>query len=132
MGSSTQGVDGVWETEFSPNTEDSYMGKGIFSQKNGIVSGTFRTTTGDYRFLEGVMDADSLKLSAFDGAHAFLFHAKVSDSTMKGTFYSGNHFKEPFVAVRNENYELPSADSLTFIKEGYDRFDFSFPNLDGD
>lgn len=125
-------VSGVWETEFSQGTEDSYMGKGIFSQNNGVVSGTFRTTTGDYRFLEGVMDADSLKLSAFDGAHAFLFQAKVTDSTMNGVFYSGNHFKEPFVAVRNENYELPNPDSLTFIKEGYEKFDFTFPNLEGE
>ncbi|PIB39004.1 peroxiredoxin family protein [Maribacter sp. 4G9] len=125
-------VSGIWETEFSPGTEDSYMGKGIFTQKDGIVSGTFRTTTGDYRYLEGVMDKDSLKISAFDGAHAFLFQAKVTDSSMNGTFYSGNHFKEPFVAMRNELYELPSPDSLTFIKEGYDKFDFSFPNLVGE
>lgn len=132
VNSNTTDATGIWETEFSPGTDDSYMGKGIFSQKNGIVSGTFRTTTGDYRFLEGVMDKDSLKVSAFDGAHAFLFQAKVTDSTMYGIFYSGNHFKEPFMAVRNENYELPSPDSLTFIKEGYDKFDFSFPNLAGE
>ena len=131
VNSNTADVTGIWETEFSPGTDDSYMGKGIFSQKNGIISGTFRTTTGDYRFLEGVMDKDSLKISAFDGAHAFLFQAKVTDSIMKGVFYSGNHFKEPFVAVRNEYYELPSPDSLTFLKEGYEKFDFSFPNLEG-
>lgn len=125
-------VSGIWETEFSPDTEDSYMGKGIFTQKNGVVSGTFRTTTGDYRFLEGTMDTDSLKISAFDGAHAFLFKAKITDSTMNGTFYSGNHFKEPFVAVKNETYELPSPDSLTFIKEGYERLEFSFPDLNGE
>ncbi|MBQ4914951.1 TlpA family protein disulfide reductase [Maribacter sp. MMG018] len=124
-------VSGVWQTEFSPNTEDNYMGKGIFTQKDNQVMGTFRTTTGDYRFLEGVLDNDSLKLSTFDGAHAFLFKAKVTDSSMNGTFYSGNHFKEPFIAVRNENYELPSPDSLTFLKDGYDKFDFTFPDLNG-
>ncbi|MDC6388358.1 TlpA disulfide reductase family protein [Maribacter sp. PR1] len=124
-------VSGIWETVFSPNTEDSYMGKGIFTQNDGVVSGTFRTTTGDYRYLEGVMDKDSLKLSAFDGAHAFLFLAKVDDSIMDGIFYSGNHFKEPFTAKRNEAYELPSPDSLTFIKEGYDELTFTFPDMDG-
>ncbi len=124
-------VSGIWETEFSPDTEDSYMGKGIFTQKNGVVSGTFRTTTGDYRFLEGVMDKDSLKISAFDGAHAFLFQAKVTDSSMNGIFYSGNHFKEPFVAIRNEDYELPNPDSLTFIKKGYDKLAFTFPDMNG-
>lgn len=124
-------VSGIWETAFSPNTEDSYMGKGIFTQNDGVVSGTFRTTTGDYRYLEGVMDKDSLKLSAFDGAHAFLFLAKVDDSIMDGIFYSGNHFKEPFTAKRNESYELPNPDSLTFIKEGYNELTFTFPDMDG-
>ncbi|WP_405246777.1 TlpA disulfide reductase family protein [Cellulophaga sp. Asnod2-G02] len=124
-------MSGVWETKFSPDTEDFYLGKGIFLQKNNKVHGTFRTTTGDYRYLDGVLDGDSLKLSAFDGAHAFLFTAKVSDSTLNGTFYSGNHFKEPFTAVRNEVFELPDEDSLTYLKEGYDEFSFSFPDEKG-
>lgn len=124
-------ISGIWETEFSRNTEDFYMAKGIFVQEEDIVTGTFRTTTGDYRFLEGVMYGDSLKLSAFDGAHAFLFTAKVTDSTLNGVFYSGNHFKEPFGAVRNEVFELPDTDSLTFLKPGFDKLAFSFPDLEG-
>ena len=121
-------VTGIWETSFSEGTEDHYMGKGIFEQKGNKVTGTFRTTTGDYRYLDGVVDGDLLKLSAFDGAHAFLFTAKITDSTLNGTFYSGNHFKEPFVAKKNASFELADADSLTFLKEGYDAFDFSFPD----
>ena len=121
-------VSGTWETEFGPDTAESYLGKGTFTQNNGKVIGTFRTTTGDYRFLEGVMDKDSLKLSAFDGAHAFLFLAKVTDSTLNGMFYSGRHFKTAFKAKRNEGFELPDPDSLTFVKKGYDRFNFSFPD----
>jgi len=124
-------ASGIWETEFSHGTEDSYMGKGIFKQKDGKVTGTFRTTTGDYRYLEGVMDGDSLKLSVFDGAHAFLFTGRIKDSVLNGVFYSGNHFKEPFVARRNEAYELPSPDSLTFLKDGYEKLDFSFPGSNG-
>ena len=125
-------VSGSWETVFSPNTkEDSYMAKGIFNQTGNKVTGTFRTTTGDYRYLEGVMQGDQLKLSTFDGSHAFLFNAKVSDSAMEGMFYSGNHFKEPFVAKRNEYFELPDEDQLTFLKEGYDKVSFSFPDASG-
>ena len=125
-------ISGNWETVFSPNSEsDKYIAKGIFRQNKEKITGTFRTTTGDYRYLEGIIDGDSLKLSTFDGAHAFLFTAKVTDSTMIGNFYSGNHWKEPFVAKRNENYELPKADSLTFLKDGFDKFDFSFPNEKG-
>jgi peroxiredoxin len=127
-----QQVTGNWETVFSPDSEeDKYIAKGVFKQIGNQVTGTFRTTTGDYRYLEGVMDGNIMKLSAFDGAHAFLFSAEVNDSIMNGMFYSGNHWKEPFTAKRNENYELPNANGLTFLKEGYDTVEFTFPDSEG-
>lgn len=125
-------VSGVWETVFSPNSqEDTYVAKGIFEQNGRKVTGTFSTETGDYRYLEGVVDGDTLKLSTFDGSNAYLFTAVVTDTALVGTFYSGNHWKEPFVAKRNEAFELKSADSLTFLKEGYDKLAFSFPDTEG-
>ncbi len=81
--------------------------------------------------MEGVINGHQLKLSTFDGAHAFLFTATVTDSTMVGTFYSGNDFQKPFIAKRHATYELPDADSLTFLKEGYEKVEFSFPDENG-
>jgi len=128
-----QDVTGIWETVFSEGIQgDEYVAKGIFKQDGNRVTGTFRTTTGDYRFLEGVMDGDLMRVSAFDGAHAFLFVAEVTDSSMSGQFYSGNHWKEPFKAKRHAEFELPSADSLTYLKEGYDALSFTFPNAKGE
>ena len=125
-------ISGSWETIFSPDSKaDKYIAKGIFKQIGQKVTGTFRTTTGDYRYLEGVLDGDDLKLSTFDGSHAFLFTAKVTHSTINGIFYSGNHWEEPFRAVRNETYELPNANELTYLKEGYDKIAFSFPDANG-
>ena len=124
-------ISGIWRTEFSPDTEEAYLGKGIFTQNGNKVTGTFRTTTGDYRFFEGILDGDIMKISTFDGAHAFLFTAKVSDSSLVGTFYSGNHFQEPFIAERNESFELPEADALTYLKPGYRNLAFSFPDVNG-
>lgn len=125
-------IAGNWETVFSPNTEaDSYIAKGVFKQEGNIVTGTFLTETGDYRFLEGIITGNDLKLSTFDGAHAFLFTGKVTDSTINGTFFSGNHWKEPFTAKRNENYNLPNANNLTYLNEGYDSLAFTFPDANG-
>ncbi len=124
-------VSGIWETNFDFDTDAPYPAKGIFYQSGNQLRGTFRTKTGDYRYLDGVVDGDSLKLSTFDGAHVFLFTAKVTDSTMEGTFFSGNHSVENFKAVRNAAFELPDANSLTFLKEGYDTFKFSFPDVSG-
>ncbi|MEO6346609.1 MAG: TlpA disulfide reductase family protein [Aquaticitalea sp.] len=124
-------VTGNWEAVFSEGVEDEYVAKGIFKQEGEKVTGTFRTTTGDYRYLEGVMDGNEMKLSTFDGSHAFLFTAMVTENIMKGTFYSGNHSKEPFSAKRNENFELPDANELTALKKGYDHIEFSFPDTSG-
>ncbi len=125
-------ITGNWQTVFSPNKkEDRYIAKGIFTQSKNKVVGTFRTTTGDYRYLEGIVNGDSLKLSTFDGAHAFLFTAKITDSTLTGNFYSGNHWKEPFTAKLNVNFELPTENTLTSLNKDYDTFNFSFPDESG-
>ncbi|MAN59668.1 MAG: redoxin [Flavobacteriaceae bacterium] len=126
-------LSGVWETVFSPNSNtDSYVAKGVFDQTGNRITGTFETVTGDYRFLDGVVVNDSVKLSTFDFSHAFLFEASVTDSVLTGTFYSGNHWTEPFRSERNEAYKLPDPDSITKLKEEYARVQFAFPNTAGD
>ena len=124
-------ITGNWETTFSPNTDDSYKAKGIFTQNGNTVTGTFRTETGDYRYLDGVINGNQMQLSTFDGSHAFLFTATVTDSTLNGTFYSGNHWKEPFTAKRNDNFTLADANTLTYLKEGYATLAFTFPDENG-
>lgn len=126
-------VQGIWEVVFSEGIEgDEYIAKGIFKQIGNQVTGTFRTKTGDYRFLEGVVDGTRLKLSAFDASHAFYFTANLNDSSMNGYFYSGNHFKEPFRAKRNPNFDLPDSNKLTVLNDGYETLEFSFPDETGE
>lgn len=124
-------ISGDWEVEFTLDNGESYMAKGIFKQVDDKVSGTFRTVTGDYRYLDGINTVDSVKFSTFDGSRAYLFKAKTTDSTMTGVFYSGNHSKEFFKAKRNENYELPNSETLTYMKQGYEKLSFSFPDSNG-
>lgn len=125
-------VSGTWEMLFTNNDGSTYIAKGIFKQEGSKVTGTIRTTTGDYRYLEGVIDGDVMKYSVFDGAHAFLFKANITDNTMSnGVFYYGNYSKTPFTGKRNDTYELPHEDGLTFLKEGYDGIEFSFPDIEG-
>ena len=130
-------VDGKWQVEFEPNSDSSYPAVGIFEQKKINVSGTFLTETGDYRFLEGNSTTDSLLLSCFDGSHAFLFKARLNNDTLKGTFFSGNHWQSDWYGVRSDNYTLISPDDLTYIvKEDALKFqlkdlnnnDFNFPH----
>lgn len=125
-------VSGVWEMNFTEDDGKTFIAKGILEQVDNKVTGTIRTTTGDHRYLEGALSAERMKLSAFDGAHAFLYTADLDGDKMQGAFYYGNHYKSTFVAHKNMQYELPHEDSLTFLKEGYDRFDFSFPNINNE
>lgn len=127
----TYTYDGKWEVVFSDKQGGSYNAIGVFAQQDNHVTGTFLTETGDYRYLEGQVDGDQLKLSTFDGNHAYLFTAKpASDSTLNGDFYSGMSGYESWMAKRNANAELASADTLTYLKEGYEALDFTFPNLE--
>ena len=126
-------IAGNWEVTFSPNTEHSYKAKGVFKDgADNKITGTFLTETGDYRFLEGALDGSQLNLSCFDGAHAFLFDGIVkNDSITSGMFYSGNHYSEPWVAVKNDSYELKDPNTLTYLKEGFEKVEFTFPDLNG-
>jgi thiol-disulfide isomerase/thioredoxin len=105
---------------------------GVFNQIGDSVTGTFLTTTGDYRYLEGNVVNGTLYLSTFDGNHAYLFMAtKQPDGTLKGRYYSGKARNEDWIAIRNESATLPDAEKLTYLKEGYDHISFSFPDVTG-
>jgi thiol-disulfide isomerase/thioredoxin len=124
-------ISGNWECHFAGGTPDAYPALGIFRAENGRVTGTFCTETGDYRFLDGAFSGDSLRLSAFDGSHAFLFTAELRNDSLVGLFHSGIHSIEPWWGVRNNAFQLSDPDSLTHLKEGYDMVEFSFPSIDG-
>lgn len=111
--------------------KDTTQSVGIFKQTGNELKGTFLTTTGDYRYLDGIVSGNEMKLSTFDGNHAFLFSATKSGDSLRGDYYSGKAHHETFVAVKNENAALPDSESLTYLKPGYEKLEFSFPDLNG-
>jgi thiol-disulfide isomerase/thioredoxin len=110
--------------------EGPYTAVGIFEQRGSNVTGTFLTPTGDYRYLEGNVVDQKLMLSTFDGNHAFLFSAAMDGDSIKGDFYSGKLSHETFSGVLNAEASLPDLESLTFLKEGFDKITFSFPDVE--
>jgi thiol-disulfide isomerase/thioredoxin len=130
----------TWEAVFSKNTPDAYKAIGIFKpQPNGGMygehsyEGTFLTETGDYRYLAGYRKNDSLQLAAFDGSHVFFFKAAFysGGDSLRGMFYSGNHWSEPWIAGKNPNAVLKHPDSLTRMVHRDSVFHFSFPDING-
>lgn len=128
---STPDFDGKWDLTFTTDSGSAYKGIGVFEQKENLLSGTILTPTGDYRFLEGPNTATKFDLYTFDGNHAFIFEAEKKNDSIFGTFYSGRTYTESFVGVKNPDIELPDANELTFLKEGYDKLEFTFPDLNG-
>jgi thiol-disulfide isomerase/thioredoxin len=130
---SEMNIDGRWEVQFGSDIEDSVKSIGEFRQNGSRVEGTFLTITGDYRFLEGELDGNRLKLSCFDGEHAFLFDAEIDENgEMNGVFRSGKSWNETWTARRNDSITLSDPHSLTYLKEGYESVTFAFPNMNGD
>lgn len=128
----TFNFDGKWEVVFTDRDGKSYDAIGIFNQTENRLTGTFLTETGDYRYLEGQVDGNQLKLSTFDGNHAYLFTATPTNAeSLKGKFFSGLTGYETWTASRNNNAKLTDADSLTFLKPGYDKLSFTFPDING-
>ncbi|MBT8400241.1 MAG: TlpA family protein disulfide reductase [Rhodothermia bacterium] len=128
----TVDVTGRWEVVFRTKSGERTPAVGEFKQNGSLLLGTFLTKTGDYRYLAGDVQGNEIRLSCFDGYHAFLFHAEVQDDgVMRGDFWSGTHWHETWTAVRNENAKLPDANALTFLKPGFDRLNFSFPDTSG-
>lgn len=114
----------------SADKQDSTQSVGVFETKGSQVRGSFLTTTGDYRYLAGDIIGDSLKLSCFDGTHAYLFKAKIEGEKMSGGFWSAPSGYESWTAIKDENASLPDVTKLTYLKKGYTTVDFSFPNTD--
>lgn len=117
---------GRWAVQFAGETD---MAIGEFGPigDNGSISGTFLTTTGDYRYLSGGVVDGVMQLACFDGAHAFLFRATIDDEgTMQGAFWSGNWYHTTWTAKRDDDVALPDGFSQAVFDSDTDLTKFRF------
>ena len=130
---SSADIASKYKVVFDPNGTKPWNAILKVSNNEGKLEGTFLTETGDYRFLDGNIMNGKIYLSTFDGSHAFYFESDIrGDSLHNGQFLSGSHYQTSWLGSANQNFELRSPDDLTYIKKGYNYFDFSLPNQDGD
>lgn len=124
-------LSGKWEAYFGLDSENPDPAIGEFKQEGNYLTGTFLTETGDYRFLEGTVQADKFYLSCFDGSHAFLFEGKIlPDSTIIGSFRSGSHYQTTWKGKRNPEFRLSDPHSLTNVVRD-EALDFSLEDPSG-
>jgi len=127
----TYDFSGQWDVIFEfDNKKEAYPAVGEFKQDGNKLSGTFLTETGDYRYLDGNAYGDKLRLSVFDGAHAFLFSGSVSSDTIYGEFRSGKHYKSNWIATKSTGTKnLKDPYDMSKMSEGK-KADFSLMNTD--
>ncbi len=131
-------LDGRWSATFSESgravAEFRSISPGGFADP--IVLGTFLTPTGDYRHLAGLAEWTetgwAMRLSTFDGAHAFLFKATLQpNGSLRGDFWSGNWWHETWTAERDDDATLPDAMQETAWRGDADLDELVFKGIDG-
>lgn len=129
----------TYDVTFSPTSAtDMYKAVGLFEAKGDLMSGTFLTESGDYRYLQGELlptNANNEKpfyLACFDGTHLFHFTGVLAgDSIRRGEFHSGKHWKEEWNGRLDATARLKDPDSLTVMKDGYQNFEFVVKDENG-
>jgi thiol-disulfide isomerase/thioredoxin len=102
------------------------------TQQGHVVQGTVLRPSGDDRYLAGEARGDTLFLSRFDGGSAYLYLARLgADGVLAGDFHSQGGTHDTWVARRDPGAKLPDPATLSSLKPGFERLEFSFPDLDG-
>lgn len=126
-------LEGAWDVTFTDDS-GSEPAQGEFRQQGERVLGTFLTPTGDHRFLDGEYRRGVLRLSAFDGSHAYLFVARAQgDGTLAGDWWSRDAYHATWTARRAAPGAsvLPDPASQVRVTSADGKLHFSFPDLDG-
>jgi len=121
-----------WKFTFSPDKDNESFSIGLFNSiGQNEIGATFRTNTGDYGFMHGGYKAGNIVLSTFNGSRAYLLEAELSNDSVKGVLYAGNHSKTIIEGVLDNDFELADEYSLTSLKNNSQKFDFSYENTVG-
>ena len=126
----TVSLDGRWEITVHGRDMDKQVG--VFTQKSdGYLAGSILTPTGDYRYLEGTVQADRFYLSTFGGLTPYLIRGQFTDvDNFTAEFITPGGISS-FEGRRNLNASLPDAYTMTALKPGYTSLNFRLPDLDG-
>ncbi|QIK59343.1 TlpA family protein disulfide reductase [Dysgonomonas sp. HDW5A] len=129
-GTSADSLDGKWDIQFITDSETK-NNVGIFSQKDGILTGSILTNSGDFRYLEGVSDKNGFRLSAFAGLSPYLIQGKFTDKdNFEGEFITAKG-SQKIKGTRNPNARLADPYGLTQLKKGYNSIDLKLRDLKG-
>ncbi|MEO9003521.1 MAG: TlpA disulfide reductase family protein [Ginsengibacter sp.] len=126
-------ISGRWDVSITRANGTLRKAVAILEQHENKLTGSFLTPSSDYRYLDGIVSGDSLKLSGFDGDNIHLFEASIkNENTISGgIFYNGYDGKETWTATKNADIALPKVDEPTHLRRGQTKLNFTFNDLHG-
>lgn len=95
-----------WAIELRQSEFNIYPGVALLEQNESHVSGTILTETSDLRYFEGALIGDSLVMTSFDGAHAFLFTGSKKGNQWEGVMHLDNNYSEKWTAIPDPDATL--------------------------
>lgn len=127
----TAPLSGKWDIDFISPKGDTARNVGIFNQDGDILTGSILTNAGDLRYLEGALTNDGFQFSAFAGLSPYLIKGRFEgNDNFTGEFYTTRGVTK-LIGKRNAEATLADPYSLAYMKKGFDRLDFTFPDIEG-
>ena len=124
-------LSGTYDIVFRSENGKEEKAVGLFQQKGNKLTGTFLRVTGDSRYLEGIVQGNDFYLSSFIGSTPGYYKGSFGSNGELTGEVVGAHGGQSFTGVLNAKAALPDPYKLTWLKEGYSSFDFSFPDVNG-
>jgi len=100
---------GKWKIKLDEKKD----GLGLFTQKGSRVQGSILTNTGDYRFFDGFIKNNKVKLYGFDGVFSFILDIIVVEEQFEATMFAGKSYNTKISASRDDNFQLADPNSMT-------------------
>ncbi|SDT34554.1 Peroxiredoxin [Mucilaginibacter mallensis] len=127
----TANLTGKWELKVY--SKEQVPNKIALLKQNGNkLTGVIMQVTGDSRELEGTVQGNEFELSGFTGPSPKIYKGHINDDgTISGEIAAGIYDNTKFDGVKDDKAELPDPYKLTYLKEGYKKLDFTFPDLNG-
>ena len=126
-------LTGSWGVDFFfPGAQEPEPSILLLEQDGQRVTGNLRGQLGDFRFMEGDLSGDELRLSMFDGGSVSLLTATLDgEDQLSGILDTVTYQGARIEAYRNEERSLEDPTQLTWMREDTGPLAFTFPDLQG-
>lgn len=125
-------LSGKFSVTFRPSAPNAYPAVAQIEQDQDGLKATFRTPSGDYRFLRGYVKDQRLVLHRFDGQVIYLITAEIhGDSLINGKHYSGPTYQAEWIGILDSNAKMSDPYERTKVISSTP-VELKVLNIDGD